>query len=99
MTHTDETHGQPFLAVLLKRYADLDLSAVLLDERQAAQCLDQAPKTLESWRRNGRGPQFIKLGRVVRYRLADILHYLDQSTFETQRAAMTRPDRHPPEAA
>ncbi len=29
-------------------------------------------KTLSQWRWNGRGPQFLKLGRAIMYRLQDI---------------------------
>lgn len=98
-TPTHDTPQQPYLAQLLAQHQGLDPAAVLLDEDQAARCLEQQRKTLESWRRQGRGPRFAKLGRVIRYRLADILDYVEQSTFDTQRAAMTRRGRHPQEAA
>lgn len=32
-------------------------------------------RTLANWRSARRGPHFTKIGRVVRYRLADILEY------------------------
>jgi hypothetical protein len=98
-TPTTDTPQQPYLAQLLKAHQGLDPAAVLLEESAAARCLEQRPKTLESWRRQGRGPRFLKLGRTIRYRLVDILHYLEESTHHTQRAAMTRADRHPQEAA
>jgi hypothetical protein len=31
-----------------------------------------APRTLERWRAEGRGPQFVRIGRHVRYRKIDI---------------------------
>lgn len=31
-----------------------------------------APRTLERWRAEGRGPRFVRIGRHVRYRKADI---------------------------
>jgi predicted DNA-binding transcriptional regulator AlpA len=39
----------------------------LLNERQAAQRLNVAAKTLQKWREVGDGPKFVKLGRCVRY--------------------------------
>lgn len=33
--------------------------------------------TLEVWRVYGKGPQFVKFGRAVRYRKADILAWID----------------------
>ncbi len=44
-----------------------------LTEHQAAQFLGVSPATLQSWRTTGRvGLAFIKLGRAVRYRCADL---------------------------
>jgi len=40
------------------------------------------PQTLKNWRNTGRGIPFIKLGRLVKYRLSDVLKYekeLDRS--------------------
>lgn len=34
-----------------------------------------APRTLERWRTKGRGPQFVRIGRHVRYRLTDIIDF------------------------
>lgn len=34
--------------------------------------------TLEQWRLKGKGPQFLKIGRCVRYRMSDILGYIDK---------------------
>ena len=34
-----------------------------------------APRTLERWRTEGRGPQFVRIGRHVRYRLTDIIDF------------------------
>jgi len=45
---------------------------------EAAQVLCVSVKTLEAWRRLGKGPMFVKLGRAVRYTMRD----LDQFTRE-----------------
>lgn len=84
----DTTHTT--LAEVLKAHEGLDPTAVLLDERTAAACVEQSPKTLESWRRNGSELPFLKIGRLVRYRLSDVLKLLDARTFTTSREAMTR---------
>lgn len=38
------------------------------------------PTTLEIWRVQGRGPRYIKCGRLVRYRIEDLDAYLDAQT-------------------
>jgi excisionase family DNA binding protein len=44
----------------------------LMDERQAALILGLSPSTLEKLRRRNRGPKAVKIGRLVRYRRADL---------------------------
>ncbi len=33
---------------------------------------DTSPRTLEQWRYLGRGPRYVKIGHLVRYRLEDV---------------------------
>ncbi len=49
-----------------------------LTVEEAAQVLCVSVKTLEAWRRLGKGPVFVKLGRSVRY----TMRALDQFTLE-----------------
>jgi hypothetical protein len=49
-----------------------------LTVEEAAQVLCVSAKTLEAWRRLGKGPVFVKLGRSVRY----TMRALDQFTLE-----------------
>lgn len=45
----------------------------LLSTAEAAEFLGVSRRTLEDWRRNGRGPKFVALSRnAVRYRLIDL---------------------------
>jgi excisionase family DNA binding protein len=43
-----------------------------LTEREAAPRIGVAPGTLRNWRRQGRGPAYLKVGKAVRYRAEDI---------------------------
>lgn len=43
-----------------------------VDTKGAAERIGLASKTLENMRTRGDGPQFMKLGRAVRYRIADL---------------------------
>ena len=55
--------------------------AELLDVRNAAAALDVKPQTLAVWRASGRYPlPFIKVGRSVRYRAADLQKFLESRT-------------------
>ena len=44
----------------------------LLTETEAADHLQCTIACMRRWRREGRGPQFAKLGRLVRYRPEDV---------------------------
>lgn len=50
-----------------------------IDTREAAAFLSKPPRTLENWRQRGYGPRYVKAGRSVRYRLADILAWQEHS--------------------
>ncbi len=62
----------------------IDKTRELVDEKAAAQDLDVAPGTLAVWRSTGRyNLPFIKIGRNVRYRRADLVAWLEKRTRET----------------
>lgn len=68
---------------LVPRARDEDARAPisdLIDEPTLATRLGISRSTLQSWRSAGRGPRFIKLGRMVRYRTADVDSYLRSNT-------------------
>lgn len=53
----------------------------LLLEYEAARFLNVAPKTLRNMRWRGDGPHFVKVGgRLVRYRLRELEHYVVTNT-------------------
>lgn len=62
----------------------------MLTQNELASRWRISPATLERWRSEGIGPQFLKLGGQVRYPTADIDAYeaqcLRRSTFERARA-------------
>ena len=49
----------------------------LMTERQASAYLAVAVKTLQGWRWRGEGPRFLKLGRAVRYRRAELEAFIE----------------------
>lgn len=52
----------------------------LVDESRLAARLGVSRSTLQSWRYSGRGPRYVKIGRFIRYRNADIEAYLRAQT-------------------
>ena len=50
-----------------------------LTEKEAAARLGVTVRTVQEWRRQGRGPQFYKIGRAVRYAEADLLEFIRAS--------------------
>jgi hypothetical protein len=51
----------------------------LLTERQAAALLKVSVKSLQGWRSRGGGPPFLKLGRCVRYSVAELDAFLREA--------------------
>lgn len=44
----------------------------LMDEKQVAALMEVSVKALQGWRYRGCGPRYLKFGRLVRYRMADL---------------------------
>ena len=57
---------------------------ILIDERKAAEVLGLSPGTLSVWRSTGRYQvPFVKVGHLVRYRVADLDAWLESRTRTT----------------
>ncbi len=54
----------------------------LLTEQQVAERLNCTKSALRRWRREGRGPRFVKIGRLVRYRQADVEDFIERSAVD-----------------
>lgn len=53
----------------------------LATTEEVAAFLRDVPKhTLEQWRSQGKGPTYVKVGRHVRYRWADVNAWLDEQS-------------------
>ncbi len=53
------------------------LEQQLVNEAKAAAYLHIAQRTLQWWRVVGKGPRFVKIGRLVRYRIADLDAFIE----------------------
>jgi hypothetical protein len=49
----------------------------LLTEVDAADFLRMSMRTLQAWRCRGQGPAFVRAGRAIRYRRADLAAWID----------------------
>ena len=50
---------------------------VFLSSKEAARFFTISHRTLEDWRYRGGGPVFRKLGRLIRYKLSDLIEFAD----------------------
>jgi predicted DNA-binding transcriptional regulator AlpA len=57
--------------------------SALLDTKQASALFGLSESTLRKWRLSGQGPAFVRLGRAVKYRQADIDQFLDERLFHS----------------
>lgn len=63
----------------------------LLNEHQVADSCAISVLTLRKWRGEGRGPRYVKIGTLVRYRPEDVDTWIQ--SHETQRAACVEAER------
>ncbi len=52
----------------------------LLNEGEVAQLLQCTKSALRRWRREGRGPRFVRLGRLIRYSPSDLEEFIEQNS-------------------
>jgi len=58
----------------------IETSVQLLDTKAVAKLLDVSPHTLDVWRATNRYPlAFVRIGRKIRYRLSDVLAFIDNN--------------------
>lgn len=62
--------------------APLGSSDFPLSEVAAAALVGYTPAALRLWRRQGRGPAYIKIGRSIRYAPADVREWFDAHRIE-----------------
>jgi len=92
LSHHSPTHRA---AALLERYEGVDPSKVYLTPAEAAALVFVTPKTLETWRSDGRELPFSKLGRYCLYKLSDVIAYRERSVFRSAKEAKVRNRRAP----
>ena len=56
----------------------------MLTDEQAAEFLGMAKQTLRNWRTFGRGPDYLKMGRSVRYKLSSLQRFTDERTIKAR---------------
>jgi hypothetical protein len=59
----------------------------MLNEKQTAQLLAVSKAALRRWRREQRGPQFVRCERCVRYEMSAIEKYLIDNSSDNKKAA------------
>jgi predicted DNA-binding transcriptional regulator AlpA len=67
--------------------SDIDAA---LSENQAAEFLGVSVRTLQAWRVRGGGPQYVKLGRAVRYQRRELVAYQRLNTVRSTAEASAR---------
>lgn len=62
----------------------------LLTEEQTAEFLNVSMRALQAWRTNRTGPAFVRLGRLVRYRMSALLEFLNDNKNRSWRPSRRR---------
>jgi hypothetical protein len=62
----------------------------LVTEVEIADFLKLSTRTLQSWRINNDGPPFVRVGRAIRYRLRDVVRWIEARTVAPATQATNR---------
>jgi hypothetical protein len=58
----------------------------LITEKEAASLLSVSPETLKKARLNKTSPDYVRVGRCIRYRMSALASYLDSNTITHKRS-------------
>lgn len=53
-----------------------------VDEKAVSTMIDAALPTLRKWRNERRGPSYVKIGRMVRYDIEEVMKFMDAHRVE-----------------
>jgi predicted DNA-binding transcriptional regulator AlpA len=56
----------------------------LLTECELAELWKVTPDCLQKMRHEGRGPRYVRIGRLVRYRMSDVIRYIEENCVGTK---------------
>jgi excisionase family DNA binding protein len=55
----------------------------LLDTREAARLLNVTQSAMRRWIREGRGPRYVRVSRLIRYRRSDLESWIESNVVQT----------------
>ena len=62
----------------------MELQDRYVSDIEAAKIISSSPQTLRNWRHMGRGPAYSKRGRMVRYKIQDLLDFMATGRIDPQ---------------
>lgn len=63
----------------------------LLTEAELCAALENKPATLQQWRCEGYGPKYVKLGKSIFYRFADVQEWINASVVTKEEPSAAAP--------
>lgn len=69
-----------------------DVDDPFMTVRQVSAYLNVSPNTLNYWRRTGRGPRGIRMGKILRYRRSAVEEWIQSCTEQDPRTRESVPD-------
>ena len=62
----------------------MDVQEQFVTDVDASKILAVSPQTLRNYRHLGKGPIYVKRGRMVRYRVADLLDFMNAGRIDPE---------------
>lgn len=60
----------------------MQLQDCYVNDVEAAKIISTSPQTLRNWRHIGRGPAYSKQGRMVRYKVQDLIDFMSSARID-----------------
>lgn len=79
MIHTLPT-PESVREAIASQFTPTTITRLVMNDVDAAGYLGISPHTLRKWRSQGTGPAYVCIGRLKKYRLADLVAYAENQT-------------------
>ena len=73
----------------------MELQDRYVSDIEAAKIISSSPQTLRNWRHMGRGPAYSKRGRMVRYKIQDLLDFMDSGRIDPRPSGRKVEEKYP----
>ena len=86
MTTTNKRHSDEMAAIDMPLLDEFEVLPRLLTPEQAGEILGISHRLLYVWKAEGNGPTYVKIGHALRYKMSDLVNFIEFNSHDPKDA-------------